>query len=197
MVLKKVDLGRESLDRQIPYGTADLLEYAPATRRNVARGYMTVRELLFAMVELSDNTAANLCSRRLADHRIYTHRHAPRGRYGNDSGARRTARERPAASRANPRHDHAFGDGVRCARHDRRKLSAVTNAWPAARLDDRIQTGLDLLRAGFPPKWTVGDKTGLGGAHNSYGVNDTRNDVAIAWAPTGGANRGGGLPHRA
>ena len=33
------------------------------------------------------------------------------------------------------------------------------------------------LRAGLPPKWRVGDKTGSGG-------NGTTNDVAIFWPPS-------------
>jgi beta-lactamase class A len=47
------------------------------------------------------------------------------------------------------------------------------------------QTGGNLLRAGFPQTWTIGDKTGMGGARTSYGDSDTRNDVAVAWAKTG------------
>jgi beta-lactamase class A len=48
------------------------------------------------------------------------------------------------------------------------------------------RTGETCLRAGIPPSWTVGDKTGLGGAHNATGDSDTRNDVAIAWPPSSG-----------
>ncbi|MHC5797115.1 serine hydrolase [Lacisediminihabitans sp. FW035] len=40
-------------------------------------------------------------------------------------------------------------------------------------------TGANLIRAGVPSDWTVGDKTGSGG----YG---TRNDIAIVW-PSAGA----------
>lgn len=38
------------------------------------------------------------------------------------------------------------------------------------------QTGLHRLRAGLPPTWTVGDKTGTG-------ANGAANDNAIAWPP--------------
>lgn len=40
-------------------------------------------------------------------------------------------------------------------------------------------TGANRIRAGLPKDWTVGDKTGTGGASN-YG---TANDLAIVWAP--------------
>jgi beta-lactamase class A len=42
----------------------------------------------------------------------------------------------------------------------------------------RCLTGKGALRAGLPPAWRVGDKTGSG-AHG------TANDIAIAWAPAG------------
>ncbi|MET7338186.1 class A beta-lactamase [Nonomuraea sp. NPDC005650] len=40
-------------------------------------------------------------------------------------------------------------------------------------------TGANRIRAGLPKNWTVGDKTGTGGAKN-YG---TANDLAIVWTP--------------
>jgi len=40
-------------------------------------------------------------------------------------------------------------------------------------------TGANRIRAGLPKDWTVGDKTGTGGASN-YG---TANDLAIVWSP--------------
>jgi beta-lactamase class A len=41
------------------------------------------------------------------------------------------------------------------------------------------ETGRDRLRAGLPPDWRVGDKTGTGGR-------GACNDVAVAWPPRGG-----------
>jgi beta-lactamase class A len=41
------------------------------------------------------------------------------------------------------------------------------------------RTGANRIRAGLPADWTIGDKTGTGGAAN-YG---TANDVAIVWPP--------------
>ncbi|MFD1500475.1 class A beta-lactamase [Streptosporangium lutulentum] len=54
--------------------------------------------------------------------------------------------------------------------HDRARLVG----WLKAGL-----TGANRIRAGLPKNWTVGDKTGTGGASN-YG---TANDVAIVWTP--------------
>jgi beta-lactamase class A len=185
MVLKKVDLGMESLDRRIMYGTADLLGYAPAARRNVARGYMTIRELLIAMVELSDNTAANLLLASVG------------GPPGYNKGMRHAGDSETILEHGEPLVNEPLRPGQTrdtttpsAMAYDARDMvvgnylqlqtRGMLQSWTIA-----TKTGLNLLRAGFPQTWTVGDKTGLGGAHNAFGVSDTRNDVAIAWAPSG------------
>jgi beta-lactamase class A len=42
------------------------------------------------------------------------------------------------------------------------------------------QTGTKRLRAGFPPQWRAGDKTGTG---MTPGLMDKYNDIAITWPP--------------
>ena len=42
------------------------------------------------------------------------------------------------------------------------------------------ETGTQRLRAGFPPGWRSGDKTGTGMAK---GMPDKYNDIAITWPP--------------
>jgi beta-lactamase class A len=185
MVLKKVDLGMESLDRRITYGTADLMEYAPAARSNVARGYMTIRELLIAMVELSDNTAANLLLASVG------------GPPGYNKGMRHAGDSETILEHGEPLVNEPLRPGQTrdtttpsAMAYDARDMvvgnylqlqtRGLLQGWMIA-----SKTGFNLLRAGFPQTWTVGDKTGLGGAHNSFGSNDTRNDVAIAWAASG------------
>ncbi|HEY3890125.1 MAG TPA: serine hydrolase, partial [Caulobacteraceae bacterium] len=64
-VLHRVDEGREHLDRFIPYGPADLFDYAPVTRAHVKEGGLPLGVLCQAAVELSDNGAANLILRQL------------------------------------------------------------------------------------------------------------------------------------
>jgi beta-lactamase class A len=59
-VLARVDAGHERLERRIPYGRNDLLDYAPITRAHVGAGAMTVGALCAAAIEYRDNTAANL-----------------------------------------------------------------------------------------------------------------------------------------
>lgn len=52
------------LDRVIHYGQSDLLDYAPVTSQHVASG-MTLRDVIAAALQYSDNTAANLMTEQL------------------------------------------------------------------------------------------------------------------------------------
>ncbi len=64
-VLKRVDAGQEALNRVIPYGQADLLDYAPVAKTHVAAGGMTLGDLCAAAIEWSENTAGNLVLRAI------------------------------------------------------------------------------------------------------------------------------------
>ncbi|RTM11311.1 MAG: class A beta-lactamase, partial [Bradyrhizobiaceae bacterium] len=64
-VLARVDRGEEQLAAMIPYGKADLLDYAPVAKQNLAAGAMSVTDMCKAVVELSDNTCANLLLARI------------------------------------------------------------------------------------------------------------------------------------
>jgi beta-lactamase class A len=161
------------------------MEYAPVARRNVARGYMTVRELLAAMYELSDNTAANLLLATLGGPSGYT-------QGLRKAGDADTILRHGEPMLNEPRRPGQVGDTTTpsAMAYDARNM--VVGSYLQLQTRGTLQrwmigakTGLDLLRAGFPQTWTVGDKTGLGGAHNAFGDSDTRNDVAVAWAPTG------------
>src|ERR1044072_4129824 len=59
-VLARVDSGVERLDRRIPFGKGDLLDYSPVTTARVGEGAMTLGELCEAAITESNNTAANL-----------------------------------------------------------------------------------------------------------------------------------------
>jgi beta-lactamase class A len=59
-VLKRVDENKEKLDRFVPYGAKDILEYAPVTKAHLGDGGMALGALCAAAIEQSDNTAGNL-----------------------------------------------------------------------------------------------------------------------------------------
>jgi len=169
--LERVDAGQEHLDRVVHYQKSDLLEYAPETSKNLAHG-MSVKALCAAAVTLSDNTAANL---------LFASVGGPEGltRFARDLGDSRTRFDRietalnvpdgekdttmPSAMLANLR-DILLGDTLSAA--SRKQLTD----WMIA-----CSTGLTRLRAGLPPGWRAGDKTGSGSGQ--------LNDVAILWPP--------------
>jgi beta-lactamase class A len=63
LILGRVDAGQESLSRMIPYSESDLIFTSPITEANVGKGAMSVADLTKAILEVSDNTAANLLMR--------------------------------------------------------------------------------------------------------------------------------------
>src|SRR5438128_6668923 len=60
-VMKRVDEKKEKLERFVPYGAKEILEYAPVTKEHLKDGGMTLGALCAAAIEQSDNTAGNLC----------------------------------------------------------------------------------------------------------------------------------------
>jgi beta-lactamase class A len=174
-VLAKIDEGREQLDRSITYGAADLLDYAPAAKKNAAQGHMSVAELCEAAIRYSDNTAANLLLKTVG---------GPGGvnAFVRTLGDRVTHLDRiePFLNEVPP------GDA-----RDTTSPAAMLNDMAILLLHDRLtppsrrlltdwlvgcETGKERLRAGLPASWRVGDKTG------SWSGGST-NDVAIAWPP--------------
>ncbi|MFN8095793.1 MAG: class A beta-lactamase [Vicinamibacteria bacterium] len=174
-VLKRVDAGRESLDRRIAYGATDLLEYAPVTRERVADGGMSVAALCRASVEVSDNTAANLLLGTLG---------GPEGltRFARSLGdeATRLDRLEPMLNANEPGDPRDTTTPTAMAETVRKLLLGDTlSAASRARLESWLvasPTGARRLRAGFPADWRAGDKTGTG-------ANGATNDLAIAWPP--------------
>src|SRR3984957_584234 len=72
LVLKRIEEGTLAYHQTITYSNADLLDYAPVTRANVARGRMTIEDLCAAAIEVSDNTAGNLLLARIGGPQAFT-----------------------------------------------------------------------------------------------------------------------------
>ncbi|MBV8283941.1 MAG: class A beta-lactamase [Candidatus Eremiobacteraeota bacterium] len=184
--LARVDGGKDSLERHVAYGPSDLLEYAPVTRKNLSAGYMTLGDLCAAAIELSDNTAANLVVASVGGPAAVTAYVRTLG-----DAVTRLDRKEPELNTAIPG-DPRDTTAPAAMLGDMQAIllgSALSAGSRAALLGwmDANQTGDALLRAGLPHSWRVGDKTGMGGAHNRFGDSDTRNDIAIAQPPHGKA----------
>jgi beta-lactamase class A len=175
VVLKRVDEGSERLDRKIAFGPGDLLDYAPIAKMHVAEGGMTLADLCAAAIDWSDNTAANLIlaaiggppgftgfARSLGDSTTRLDRNEPGLNTAIPGDERDTT---TPLSMAEDMGKALLGDVLSAA--SRRQLET----WL---IDDKV--GGKRLRAGLPPSWGIGDKTGTGD-------NGTANTVAILRPP--------------
>jgi beta-lactamase class A len=166
----------EELDKIITYSSHDLVTYSPITEKHVTTG-MTLREVCDAAIRYSDNTAGNLLLKRL----------------GGPAGFEASLRQIGDTVTQSDRYETELNEAVPGDDRDTstpRALAtslhgfAVGDALPANKrtiLTDWLRgntTGDELIRAGVPEGWTVGDKTGAG----SYG---TRNDIGIVWPLNG------------
>jgi beta-lactamase class A len=180
-VLARRDRGGDDLDRRLNFGAGDLLPHSPVTAAHAAEGSLTIGELCRAVVETSDNTAANTLLKSI----------------GGPSGLTRYLRTIGDRTTRLDREELALNSNLPGDRRDTTTpvamiatmrtllvggaLSANSRQQLLGWLEN-CQTGQHRLRAGLPSAWVVGDKTGTGD-------NGAANDNAIAWPPNRPPNR--------
>ncbi|HEY6831175.1 MAG TPA: class A beta-lactamase [Pseudolabrys sp.] len=174
-VLKRVDAGKEHLDRRITIQTGDIVPQSTFIKEQAAGTSMTLAALCEAAMTYSDNTAANLIITSLGSPQAVT-------AYARSIGDTMTRLDRnePALNEAAP------GD-----LRDTTTPSAMVKNMQTLLLGDALspaskeqltkwmvgnKTGDTRLRAGLPAGWRVGDKTGAG-------ERGTTNDIGIVWPP--------------
>lgn len=176
-ILRRVDAGSERLDRRIVYRASDLVTYSPITKEHVDEG-MPLDAICAAAIEWSDNTAGNLMLGTIG---------GPQGvtQYVRSLGdpVTRLDRTETALNSAIPG-DERDTTSPRAMIGDVRRILLGEELSAASRkqleawlIDDRVSA--KRIRAGLPPTWRAGDKTGSGD-------NGTANTIAILWPPTGG-----------
>ncbi|MCC4318836.1 class A beta-lactamase [Streptomyces malaysiensis] len=172
-VLRKYSLS--GLDRVIKYSKDDLVDNSPVTEKHVDTG-MSLGALCDAAVRYSDNTAANLLFdelggpggldailEKMGDDVIQMEHYEPE-----------LSRWVPGAT-ADTSTPRAMAEDLRAF-----VLGDVLGKGERAQLTKWLRTnttGDELIRAGVPKGWVVGDKTGSG---SYYGA---RNDIAVVWPP--------------
>lgn len=174
LILAEAERGALSLDQELAFSRDDLLGNSPVVEANLSRGRLPVGQLGAAIVEVSDNAAANLLLARIG---------GPAGltRFIRRCGDRVTRLDRPETALnsnipGDPRDTTSPAAMVGLLRN--LLLGNVLRPASRARLSgwmEGARTGLDRLRAGLPQGWRVGDKTGTG--------NDANDDIAIAIPP--------------
>ncbi|HEY6642176.1 class A beta-lactamase [Povalibacter sp.] len=174
-VLRRADMAQLDLDRQITFGSSDMLSHAPVTSAKLAAGSMSIRQLCAAAVEMSDNPAANLLLAQI----------------GGPAGLTRDLRNLGDAITRLDRIELALNTNVRGDERDTTTPHAMAQTFGRILTGDALgessrqllitwlkasPTGARRIRAGLPENWVVGDKTGTG-------VNGAVNDVAVVWPP--------------
>jgi beta-lactamase class A len=176
-VLAQVDAGRMRLDDRIRYGREELVTYSPVTERHAGADGMTVGQLCEATMTLSDNTAANLLLRRLGGPEGLT---AWLRGIGDD--VTRLDRWETALNEARPGDPRdTTTPAAMLVTMQRLTLGDVLSPAGRAQLIAWLRanrTGDTRLRAGLPPGWQAGERTGTG-------PNGTSNDVGLVWPPGG------------
>ncbi|MEO6843048.1 MAG: class A beta-lactamase [Bradyrhizobium sp.] len=176
-VLARIDQGKDHLQSTIAYGPEDLLEYAPVARQNIATNAtasMSVADMCAAIVELSDNTCANLLLARVGGPSALT----AFWRATGDTITRLDHNE-PELNRSPPGDPNDTTTPVAMAGNLRRfVLGEILSLDSRQRLTGwmlNCKTGDNRLRAGLPGDWKVADKTGSSGK-------DAAGDIAVVWS---------------
>jgi beta-lactamase class A len=176
LVLARIDQGMDHHESMISYGPEDLLEYAPVARQHIAtnvRASMSVADMGAAMVELSDNTCANLLLARVGGPSALT-------AFWRSSGdtVTRLDHNEPELNYSPPGNPNDTTTPLAMAGNLRRfALGEVLSPDSRQRLIGwmvNCKTGDNRLRAGLPKDWKVADKTGSSGK-------DAAGDIAVVW----------------
>jgi beta-lactamase class A len=175
MLLARVDEGRESLERRVTYPKEKLVTYSPETEKHAGGEGMTLAEICRAAITLSDNTAGNLLLESLGGPAALTEWLRSIG-----DGTTRLDRTETALNEAKPGdpRDTTTPDAMLDTLGNLTLGSVLTEASCNRLIDWMVAntTGAARLRAGLPPGWKIGDKTGTGD-------NGSAGDVAVMWPP--------------
>ena len=175
-MLLREQMGLENLDRLVPVTQADMINHAPVTEKAVGQG-LSLKQLMKATVEESDNPAANILLREMGGLDVMR-------QFYRDIGDATTS-----VDRWEPQMNRLDGDKdtiqpVQSVRNLEHLLLSDTSPLQSASqrllLEWMVATpsGQGRLKAGAPSDWTVAHKTGSGG----YGPT---NDIGILYPVEG------------
>jgi len=175
-LLARADEGTETLERRVMIKEDDLVTYSPVTETRTGEPGMTLGELCQATMATSDNTAANLVLKALAGPGEVTAFARELGDY-----VTRLDRTETTLNEATPG-DQRDTTSPNAMVTNLRKL-VLGNALSDSSRDtltawlrgNRVSD--NLLRAGIPQDWTIGDRSGAGG-HGSRSI------TAVLWPPS-------------
>lgn len=174
-VLAEVDAGGRELDARVGLDGVEIQPYSPVTSELEPGATVSLLRLCEVTVTLGDNTSTNVLLDLIGGPRALT-----AFLHGHGDSVTRLDRYEVELN------ENAAGD-VRDTTTPRAMVDSTLRVLRSDILDSdsrkRLQdwfvgslTGRQRLRAGLPPAWRIGDKTGTGG-------NGAVNNVAVAWPP--------------
>ena len=173
---ERVQRANETLERAIPITVADIVPHAPVTGPAVGKT-LTIVELMQAVVEVSDNAAANILIREMGGLQAL-------GAWYRSIGDTTTRVDRlePELNRKDGDKDTAM------ARQTAINLSWMADTYQPFGIGSQYKplwgwmistkTGVGRIAGGVPDGWTVAHKTGTGGTGQV-------NDIGVLYPPTG------------
>jgi beta-lactamase class A len=176
-LLWQVDKKALTLEHELAISAEDVLPTSPDVEAKLKTGAtsMSVRDLCAAIVVSSDNAAANILLKGIGGPSAFT-------TFMRSIGDEKTRLDRTELDlNANLPGDPRDTTTPRAMVDSMLRVftqDVVTMRSRALLIDwmMRSRTGLDRVRAGIPPGWQVGDKTGTG-------MSGAVNDLALAWPP--------------
>ncbi|MEQ8206510.1 MAG: class A beta-lactamase [Woeseia sp.] len=174
-VLAEVDAGTLNLEERYGIEDVDMQSYSPVVGKLAANETISLSELCAAAITISDNTATNMLLDLIGGPDELT-------QFLRRSGDDMTRLDRNEGElNSNIKGDERDTSTPRAMTHSVYRLlnSDTLSSASKRRITEWLiasQTGFSRLRAGLPPGWTVGDKTGMG-------ANGAANNIAIAWPP--------------
>lgn len=171
-VLKRVDNNKERLGRRISFDKSEILAWAPVTSLNVGSPGMSIQELCEATMIMSDNTAANLLLKTLGGPAAIT-------TYARGLGDTKTRLDHIEPLNGNQQGDEDTTTPWSMLQNMQKiLLGNALSEESKTRLVNWFsmnQTGSQALKAGLPPDWLIGDKTGA--------ASNANNDIALITPP--------------
>lgn len=178
LCLRRADQGQLDLGEQLAFGASDMLPTSHVTSEYVSTGNMAIRELCRAIVEHSDNTAANLLLERIGGPAAMT-------QFFRDIGdaTSRLDRIEMALNSNIPGDERDTTSPVVMAENLRQLTIGTDQLTPPSRKlliqwMRNEQNGQNRIRAAVPSNWIVANKPGTS-------VNGAANDIAVLWSPEG------------
>jgi beta-lactamase class A len=182
LILREIDTGRLKAETPIRFADANLKMAWPDTVARLDDGVMTILALARTSQTSSDNAAANILLDLIGGPAGFTRAVRQMGdtvtrldRYETDLNLVLPGDVRDTTTPA------AMAETVA-------RILMGNVLTPASRTTlinwmVETKTGLKRLRAGLPPTWRAGDKTGTGIADAAWGMVNKYNDVAIVFPP--------------